>query len=182
MNVQCTVDSLSQYYKGGKKVFAIPFMLRHNPLGVSNVTQIQRLLWSQTPDLPGSKLVPIFWPHQRVHTKVQTHSKFLHKLISKIRFLHDTVIRKIGKCCSGTLVKTTPDHDTVCNNLTCFLTGIPAGWCVIMHQGHEHEEIMNHSQSGTCRTANYTRNVLSPTTSHWSWQLWAMQTLNMLQE
>lgn len=68
------------------------------------------------------------------------------------------------------LKKTTPDHDTVCNNLTCFPTGMPAGWCVIMQQGQEHVEIKNHSQSGTWRTANCTMNVPSATTS-WSWQL-----------
>lgn len=105
-------------------------MFRHDPLEGSRVPYILRLLWNLIPDLPGSKLLPIFWPHQCVHTKVQTHTKFLHKLISKIGFLHNTVIRTIGKCCNGNLAKTTPDHGTVCNNLTCFPTGLPAvSWC-----------------------------------------------------
>lgn len=155
-------------------------MFRHNPLVGSRVPYILRLLGNLIPDLPGSKLLPIFWPHQCVHTKVQTHTKFLHKLISKIGFLHNTVIRTIGKCCHGNLAKTTPDHGTVCNNLTCFPTGLPAGWCLMMLQGHEHDEIRNHSQSGTWRTANCTSNVLSATTSHWSWRVWAVQTVNML--
>lgn len=77
-------------------------------------------------------------------------AKLLYRIKIKIGSLHDIVVRKIGKRSNRNLVKTTPAHDTVCNNLKCIPTERPTGRCVMVQREHEDgEELTTRSQSQT---------------------------------